>query len=457
MAEAVKQTSGRSQPTMSTVKKLGLVTATSLVIGNMIGSGIFLLPSSLAPYGLLSVVGWLVTSFGALMLALVFAKLSQIIIGAGGPYTYSRVGFGDFVGFWIAWGYWIALWVSIAGVAVAFIGYLAAFWPALNSDKRLAGAIAILMIWILTFINLRGADLAGKVQTVSTIVKVIPLVLVGIIGLMYFNSANLAQWTPSAAEPSMYRAVQAVVALTLWSYLGLESAAVATDTIENPTKTIPRATMIGTIFVAVVYILSSTAVLGIVPASILETSSFPFATAAETLWGPTAFYFVAFCAAVSCLGAANGFILITPQVSSAAADDKLFPAPFSRRTRSGVPAWGMILAAILESVVLALNYSGSQNAVEIFNFIILLATLTTLIPYAFCAMAEVMIFFNDRERFSGQRLGASITVAVLAFLYSVYAVIGSGATSVMWGFVLLLAGIPVYVWMRKEQGTTVKG
>jgi APA family basic amino acid/polyamine antiporter len=237
----------------------------------------------------------------------------------------------------------------------------------------------------------------------------------------------------------------------------LESAAVATDTIENPTKTIPRATMVGTIFVAVVYILSSTAVLGVVPASTLESSSFPFATAAETLWGPAAFYFVAFCAAVSCLGAANGFILITPQVSSAAADDKLFPAAFSRRTKNGVPAWGMILAAILESVVLALNYSGSQSAVEIFNFIILLATLTTLIPYVFCAMAEIMIFFNDRERFSGQRLGASITVAVLAFIYSVYAIIGSGATSVMWGFVLLLAGIPVYVWMRKEQTTEDKG
>lgn len=451
MTDAIQKSSSRPQPTMSTVKKLGLVAATSLVIGNMIGSGIFLLPSSLAPYGLLSVVGWLVTSFGALMLALVFARLSQTIVGAGGPYTYSRVAFGDFAGFWIAWGYWIALWVSIAGVAVAFIGYAAAFIPALNTNNWLAGAIAILLIWILTFINMRGADLAGKVQTVSTVIKIIPLVAVGLLGLAYFNSDNLAQWAPSASEPSMYRAVQAVVALTLWSYLGLESAAVATDTIENPTRTIPRATMIGTIFVAVVYILSSTAVLGLVPASTLETSSFPFATAAETLWGPTAFYFVAFCAAVSCLGAANGFILITPQVSSAAADDRLFPAPFSRRTKTGVPAWGMIVAAILESVVLALNYSGSKNAVEIFNFIILLATLTTLVPYAFCAMAEIMIFFTDREKFSGKRLGASIAIASIAFIYSLYAIIGSGATAVMWGFVLLLGGIPVYVWMKKEQ------
>ena len=452
MAEVIAQPAGVKNKAVETVKKLGLVAATSLVIGNMIGSGIFLLPSSLAPYGLLSVVGWIVTSFGAVMLALVFAKLSQTIVGAGGPYAYSRVAFGDFAGFWIAWGYWIALWVSIAGVAVAFIGYLAAFFPVLNTNNYAAGAVAILMVWLLTLVNLRGADLAGKVQTVSTIIKVIPLVAIGIIGLASYNSANVAQWAPTASEPNTYRAVQAVVALTLWSFLGLESAAVATDTIENPTRTVPRATIIGTLVVAVLYILSSTAVLGMVPASQLQTSTFPFATAAEILWGSRAFYFVAFCAAVSCLGAANGFILITPQVSMAAADDRLFPAPFARRSKSGVPAWGMIVAAILMTVVLALNYSGSKNAVEIFNFIILLATLTTLVPYAFCAMAEIMIFFSDRERFSGQRLGASITIAVLAFIYSVYAIVGSGASAVMWGFVLMLIGIPIYVWMKKDRG-----
>jgi basic amino acid/polyamine antiporter, APA family len=453
MAEANKQPVSTNKPAAEMVKKLGLTAATSLVIGNMIGSGIFLLPSSLAPYGLLSIVGWVITAFGAIMLALVFAKLSQMIVGAGGPYAYSRVGFGDFAGFWIAWGYWIALWVSIAGVAVAFIGYLAAFFPVLNSNNKLAGLVAILMVWVLTFVNLRGADLAGKVQTVSTIIKVIPLLAIGIIGLFYFNSANVAQWAPTATEPNTYRAVQVLVALTLWSFLGLESAAVATDTIENPTKTIPRATLIGTIFVAVVYIFSSTAVLGLVPAAQLQASTFPFATAAQILWGSRAFYFVAFCAAVSCLGAANGFILITPQVSMAAADDKLFPAAFARRSKANVPAWGMIVASVLESVILALNYSGSKDAVQIFNFIILLATLTTLVPYAFCAMAEVMIFFTDPERFSGQRLGASITIAVLAFVYSIYAIVGSGASAVMWGFVLLLVGIPVYVWMRKGQAT----
>lgn len=455
MAEAVEQPVSKKIPVVESAKKLGLTAVTSLVIGNMIGSGIFLLPSSLAPYGLLSIAGWVITSFGAIMLALVFAKLSQTIVGAGGPYAYSRVAFGDFAGFWIAWGYWIGLWTSIAAVGVAFVGYVAAFFPSLNSNNWMAGLVAILLVWVLTFINLRGADLAGKVQTISTIIKVIPLVAIGIFGLFIFNSANVAQWTPTTSEPNVYKAVQTVVTLTLWSFLGLESAAVATDTIENPTRTIPRATVIGTIFVAIVYIFSSTAVLGALPAEQLATSTFPFATAAEIMWGKWAFYLVAFCAAVSCLGALNGFTLCTPQVSMAAADDKLFPAPFSRRSKANVPAWGMIVAAILETVMLAMNYSGSKSAVEIFNFIILLATLTTLVPYAFCAMAELMIFFSDREQFSGQRLGASITVAILAFIYSVYAIIGSGAETVLWGFILLLLGVPVFVWMRKGQAAEV--
>lgn len=456
MAEAVQPTAGTNKSTATAVKKLGLTAATALVIGNMIGSGIFLLPSSLAPYGLLSVAGWVITSFGAIMLALVFAKLSQLVVGAGGPYAYSKNAFGDFAGFWIAWGYWIALWTSIAAVGVAFIGYLAAFFPVLNTNNLLAGGVAILLVWVLTWINIRGADLAGKVQTVSTIIKVIPLVAIGTLGLAAFNSANVAQWAPTSAIPDTASAVQAVVALTLWSYLGLELAAVATDTIENPTKTIPRATVVGVSVVAVLYIFSSTAVLGLVPAEALATSTFPFATAAEALWGSWAFYFVAFCAVVSCLGALNGYTLITPQVSMAAADDKLFPAPFSRRSKANVPVWGMVVAAILELVMLALNYSGSKDAVEIFNFIILLATLTTLVPYAFSAMAELMVFFTDRERFSGQRLGGSLAIAILAFIYSVYAIIGSGAETVMWGFILLLVGIPVYVWMRKSQADGAK-
>lgn len=432
------------------VKKLGLIAATALVVGNMIGSGVFLLPSSLAPYGTLSLAGWAITTVGAILLALVFAKLSQLVTGAGGIYAYTRTAFGDFAGFWIAWGYWIALWAGNAAITVACVGYLAAFWPALNQNNLLAGGVAIGLVWLMTLVNLRGVRLAGQVQTLTTVIKLLPLLAVATIGLLWFNQANPSHWAPSAAEPNWWVAIQSIVALTLWSFLGLESASVASDTVERPTVTVPRATIIGTLLVAAVYILSSLAIIGAVPGGQLAQSTFPFADAARAMWGDWAFYAVAAGAAISCLGALNGFTLITAQVSLATAQDRLFPAPFAEKSAADVPAFGLIVPAVLVSAMLIFNYSGSQGAVAIFNFIILLATLTTLLPYAFCAMAELVIFFSDRRRFSGQRLTGSIIIAALAFIYSIVAIIGSGASSVLWGLVLMLLGLPVYVWMRRE-------
>jgi APA family basic amino acid/polyamine antiporter len=435
-----------------TSRKIGLVATTALVIGNMIGSGIFLLPSSLAPYGLLSLAGWIVTALGALVLALIFARLSRVIVGAGGPYAYSRLAYGDFAGFWIAWGYWIALWAGNAAIAVAFVGYAAAFFPAMGVSTLFpAGATAIALVWILTFVNLLGADVAGRVQTITTIIKLIPLLLVGIVGLFFFNSANPTVWQPTEVQPNALTAVAAVVALTLWAFLGLESATVATTEVENPTVIIPRATLIGTAITAIIYIASSTAVIGLVPGADLAVSTFPFADAARVLFGDWGFYGVALGAAISALGALNGFVLITPQVSAAAADDRLFPKRFAERSNVGVPRFGMIVAATLISILLIFNYSGNAGTVQIFNFIILLATLTTLLPYAFCSLVELIQYFKSPADYPVKNMFAAVALAVIGFIYSVIAIIGSGASTVLWGFVLMLLGLPVYVWMQRER------
>src|SRR3954447_6677653 len=237
----------QASPKVSKAAKLGMVATTSLVIGNMIGSGVFLLPSSLAPYGLLSLVGWAITTTGAVLLALVFARLAQILVGAGGPYAYTRAAFGDFMGFWIAWGYWIALWAGNAAIAVAFVGYAAAFFPQLNSVKLLGGIVAIALVWVMTFINLRGVGAAGRVQTITTAIKLVPLIAMATLGLFWFDGSNPTAWAPTATEPNALVAVMSVVALTLWSFLGLESATVAGGEIDNPKVTIPRATMVGTL------------------------------------------------------------------------------------------------------------------------------------------------------------------------------------------------------------------
>ena len=384
-----------------------------------------------------------------MFLALLFAKLASMVPKVGGPYAYTRLGFGDFAGFWIAWGYWIAVWVGNAALAVALVSYLAGVIPILGQQFWLSGLVAVGLIWLVTWINVMGIKQAGVFQVITTIMKLTPLVAMATLGLFWVNWSHFIPFNTSGMSP--FAAVTAVAALTLWAFLGVESATIPADDVKNPNKTIPRATVYGTILVGLVYILSTVAVMGILPLAQLGKSGAPFADAAGSVWGHWAFYAVVIGAVISCLGNLNGFTLIQGQVPMAAARDRLFPKIFGSMSKRGVPWFGVVISSVLVTFLLVFNYSGSSSMVQIFTFIILLATLTTLVPYAFCAMSELMIFIKDREQFSGKRLLGSSIIAILAFAYSVWTVIGSGAQTVLYGFVLLLVGIPVYVWMRKRQ------
>jgi APA family basic amino acid/polyamine antiporter len=436
--------------TESTQGELGFWMATALVVGNMIGSGIFLLPSSLGPYGGISIIGWLFTSAGAICLALVFAKLASWVPKAGGPYAYVRLGFGDFIGFWIAWGYWIAVWAGNAAIAVACVSYLKVFFPILDSSTWLAGLVAIALIWLFTWINCRSIREAGMTQLITTLVKIVPLVAIATLGLFWIDGANFIPFNPS--DKPAFSAVSSVATLTLWAFIGLESATIPATAVVNPKKNIPRATIIGTLVTALVYILSTVAVIGILPREALANSPAPFAEAARTIWGNWAYYGVAFGAVVSSAGALNGWILLQGQVPMAAAMDNLFPRKFAQISNRGVPVFGIALSSVLITVLMVLNYSGTKTLIDIFSFVILLATLTTLIPYAFCAIAEFLIFLQDPAQFGGRRhFKGSGMIAAIAFIYSVWAIYGSGAETVLYGFILLLLGIPVYVWLVRQQ------
>ncbi|MCG9081877.1 amino acid permease [Laribacter hongkongensis] len=425
---------------------LGLWMCIALVCGNMIGSGVFLLPSSLAPYGGLAIIGWVLTAIGAVLLALVFAGLTRSMPREGGPYGYTRDAFGDFAGFWIAWGYWIALWVGNAAIAVAFTSYLSGFFPVLASNHWAGGGTAIALVWCVTLINLRGVESTGRMAVITTIIKLLPLLAIATIGLLWFNPDNLV-FNPG--NKPVGDSISAVAALTLWAFLGMESASVPAGDVENPEKTIPRATIIGTLLAAVVYIGVTVAVMGVLPHDVLASSPAPMADAARVMWGDWAYAAVGLGAVVSCLGAINGWSLMPCHVSLAAARDGLFPRQFARLNGNRVPAWGLVVSSSLMTLLLVLNYSGSKGMVEIFNFIILLATMTTLLPYAFTAVAELM--FMARGQMPATGAGRRIVIASLAFVYAVWALYGSGAETVLWGVILLMLGLPVYVWMAKEK------
>jgi basic amino acid/polyamine antiporter, APA family len=426
--------------------------ATALVVGNMIGSGVFLLPASLAAYGGISIVAWLFTATGAFLLALVFARLGRAHPRTGGPYAYSRHAFGDFVGFQTAWAYWIAAWVGNAAIAIAFVGYVGHFFDVFaetSTGAKLAQAgLAAGAIWLLTWVNLRGVRQAGAVQAATTVLKLIPLAAVALLGLFWMDAGNFTPFNVSG--DSTFGAITGAATLTLWAFIGLESATVPAEDVEDAERTIPRATLVGTAVTALVYILGTVAVMGVIPMETLAGSTAPFAAAAEEMWGAWAGDMVAVGAIISAFGCLNGWILLQGQVPFAAARDRLFPDSFGRLNRYGAPAVGLVVSSVLLTALMLTNYNATL--VDRFTDMILLATLATLIPYAYSAAAHLMLAAKGHLPVTGRRLVAEVGVGLVAFAYAVWTIGGSGYKTIAWGYLLLLAGIPVYVWMLWRRG-----
>ncbi len=422
-------------------RTIGFWTTVALVMGNMIGSGVFLLPASLAPYGGISLAGWLITTIGALLLALVFARLARLHPAAGGPYAYTRHAFGDFAGFLVAWGYWISTWCTNAALAVALVGYLDPFVPDLVRRPPAAAALALAAIWILTVVNLQGVRAAGRVQAVTTVLKILPLIVIGLAGLFVFDRSHFAVADTSAR--GLASGAFATATLTLWAFLGLESATIPAGSIRDPARTIPRATMIGTILTAAIYVVSTVGVMAVLSPSALAKSTAPFSDAALALAGSPAATLVALGAALSCFGALNGWILVSGQLPMAIAADGLFPRVFAAQSARAVPARAILIGSVLSSALIVMNYS--RGLVELFTFIILLATLATLIPYVFCSMAICLV----RDPAGSRPRGGAMLIGIVAFVYSLGAIAGAGAEIVYWGFLLLFSGLPVYVWVKR--------
>ncbi len=431
--------------------KLGLWTSTSLVVGNMIGAGIFLMPSTLAMYGGISLVGWVFASLGAFLLAKIFSNLSKLMPTAdGGPYAYTQKGFGDFAGFLVAWGYWISIWCTNAAICVSLVSALSTFFPVLATNSVAAVATGLAAIWLLTWINTLGVVTSGIVQLITTILKVIPLLLVAAGGLFFIKLENFAHFNTSGQ--SDFAAITSTTAFTFFAYLGLECATIPSGSVENPEKTIPKATMLGTGIAAIIYIVSSISVMGMIPAKDLQKSVTPFADAAVIIWGSNASYWVSAGVAIAAFGALNGWILIQGQVPFAIAKDKLFPAIFSKTNKKNVPVLGVVIGSVLISILMIMNYT--KGLAEQFKFLILLTTITVLVPYLFSAAAYILIRMQNKYFAAVPGWKQAVLLSSLAFVFSLWALAGSGQETVYWGFILLMAGIPFYVWIKARRNNS---
>jgi APA family basic amino acid/polyamine antiporter len=368
--------------TPAQAKGLTLWPATALVTGTIIGAGIFTQPSWLAQYGPISILGFAITAFGSLMLALVFASLARRTPDVGGPYAFSRQGFGDFVGFQSAWTYWIGAWVGVGAIASSLVVYLGVLIPAVVENRLLSTVVAVGAIAVLTFLNTQGVVTGGLVSLILTILKVVPLLLIGTLGFLAFDASNLGPFNASGLPP--LEVLTAVMAYTLFSFIGVEAATIPAGDVHEPDKTIPRATMIGTIAAAAVYLLSTTAVFGAVEQSELANTDAAFSVAAANMFGDWASDAVAVVAVISCLGAMNGLLLLSGQIPMAAEFDGLAPKVFGKLNMRHAPGTGLIISGLLAAGILALSFGGGGLGDAVAQ-LVLVSAVATMVSYAFSA------------------------------------------------------------------------
>ncbi|MFH9859616.1 APC family permease [Streptomyces sp. NPDC017202] len=431
-------------------RRFGLAAATALVMGNIIGGGIFALPAAVAPYGTVSLLALVVLSVAALLLALLFGRLARRSPVTGGLYVYPRDAFGPFAGFLSAWSYWTMCWVSIAALAVAVVGYVDVLIP-LHGSHALAAVVALAALWLPAAANFAGTRWVGTVQIVSTVLKFVPLLVVATVGLFFVDTDNFGPF--NASGDSVPGALAASAALLLYSFLGVESAAVSAGEVDDPERTVGRAGVLGTLGSALVYLLGTVAVFGLVPHERLVDSGAPFADAVNAItggsWGGTVISLVAVASIVGCL---NGWILLAAQMPYAAARDGLFPRPFARVGKGGVPGFGVWAVAVLGTVLIGLNYTAGPDAT--FRVLVLITTFTGCVPYLLSAAAQLYwLARGTRERVRPAGLARDLVVAALSFAFSFWLIAGAGYAAVYQGVLFLFAGIPVYVWLRGRRET----
>jgi APA family basic amino acid/polyamine antiporter len=440
-------------------RSLGLGQSTALIMGSIIGVGIFSLPYSLASYGPISLVAMALATIGAVALAFMFAVMSRRLPADGGPYAYARSAFGNGLGFSNAWSYWITAWAGNAAIVVGWVYYVEHF---LNKSSVVGWSIVIALVglWIPALINLTGVRNMGSFQVWTTVLKFIPLAIMSTVGLFFIQGGNFTPWNTSG--DSSLSAIGGAMAICLFSYLGVETAAVAAAKVRNPERNVPKSTIYGTLASSAVYLLSMIAVFGIVPTSALaqDANKASYSTAANSIagGGSWAGNLVALAVIISGIGALNGWTMICAEMPLAAAKDGLFPTRFGRLSGRNVPAFGIISSTALASIAVVISYMGANGA-TVFTTLVLMTGITAAVPYAFSALAQLKWRIHDHQVVHTPRLVRDLAVAIAAFVFSLAFIYYSRNTGdtwyIVWGPFLMsggafLLGIPVYLAQRKH-------
>ena len=416
--------------------------ATALVVGNVLGIGVFVLPSSLAPYGLNAFVGWLITIVGCVFLAITFATLARSFPQDDGPYTYTKRVFGDGVAFVVMWSWWVSTCVTNATIAIGVVGYLTTFVPGLRENRWLSLLLALSLLWIFVLINMRGARTAGWVQVLTTALKLIPLLGVMLLGgwVLLAHPAAYTEHMPSSTYS--FGQLTDVSTLALFAMLGIECAVIPASRVCNPQRNIPLATVLGTVITALICLGVTIVPILLIPKSVLAVSDAPLAELFARSLGPHASQILAAFVIVSGLGALNGWTLMNGEVTQGVSRHGRLPASLAKENAYGAPTRAFALTAGVASAMLVCNYN--ESIAGIFGFLTVVVTATNLPLYFVCTLALAVLAQRGSITVSRGRALMVAAAAVLGTLYCMWASIGIGLRPLLWAVALTVAGAPVY-------------
>jgi basic amino acid/polyamine antiporter, APA family len=418
-------------------QKIGFWAVFSLVAGSQIGSGVFMQPASLAPFGIYSLFGWLISGGGAIALALVFSWLCRKHPKTGGPCIYVQEAFGPVAGFFTGWTYWLISWISTTVLFIAAIGYLS---PLLSHPSVILKLLLeIGLLFFLTWLNLRGVVAAGRVEFILSLLKIIPLILMPVVALFYFDSSNFIFDETKVTQTSLSSILSSVALLTLWGFIGIETATTAAGAVKNPAKTIPRALILGTASVAILYFFNSLAIMGLLPGSQLVNSKAPYADAAQAVFGGSWHLAISAIASIVCIGTANAWTLSASQAALGLAQDGMLPPLFAKTNKSGAPVFGLLISSI--GIVPILILTANENLVTQINMIIDFSVTAFLFVYLACVFA----FFKLRKKTSDLSLGYFIA-GIASFIFCVWVLIETPWYILAIASLFGVSGLPVFFY-----------
>jgi putrescine:ornithine antiporter len=421
------------------VKRMNLVQLTFIVAVNMMGSGIIMLPTNMAQVGAISLLSWIVTALGSMAIAYGFAQAGLFNQRPGGMSAYAEDAYGKSGYFLVFFLYFLSLAIGNVAIAISAVGYLASFMPWLSSGPVATCIGVIGLLWLTTVANFGGPGVTGRIGSVTVWGVIIPVGVLSLIGWFWFKpDVFAAAWNPKGL--SLLEGMGSSISLTLWAFLGMESAAQNSAAVENPKRDVPLACMFGTLGAAVIYILSTTVIQGIVPNPELAKSTGPFGTAYAHMFNPTIGSIIMGLAVVACLGSLLGWQFTIAATGKAAADERMFPAFFSKVNSMGAPITGMVVLGIVQSAMALSTISPSLS--EQFSALVSLAVVTNVIPYIIALSALIVMMQSADISVFQYRL--NVAVALVAMLYSTYAIYASGKDAVLGG--MLVTAVAFVIW-----------